>query len=560
MPALAALAVPAIICYSVSPTPFLNENAAEVRGLYDGFFFQCGSWDTGVVTYIGVGDTAAKNRDWLPMARQNVAALKAAGCGENLLTVSFGESEAWPSPQTLLSSDFTEKMRQHFGALGKAAKNGGFRGVCIDVEYPYPRYSLDHAIYRYDGYTPGDLMDAARVQGRVVMSALLDEFPEAMVFSLPGSLEGRPLCRQFQTGMIDEMADRDAEGGFHLGSEYSYTLHEPVTQAAIPRHDDGKIDRFLTGKSLAYWKARCTMAPGVWPCHMVETGATDYPLRQWEDEMAEIRQQMRILRSTTKRYMWSFSGQPIWLVSNRETHDRFGLSATYPGAAEFIPIWHDILREKVRHDNVPDADPRMLRLFDAVRRFDSGESRPEDLCNAFGTPAEWWALGVLGNPFTQPARTAGEALSRPVPSSDVFFGRDGAVRWFPWQVQDIRGVFSMRTFTDYLRTDDCSVHLATYVHSASPVDAWLNLGWDDGLVVRLGDSVVFDRAAYPPQGHGATHLDRYQFETRVPIRIPAGSTRIAVTTINAKGGWMFTFRITDGDGYPIPALTFNLDP
>ncbi|OQB40803.1 MAG: hypothetical protein BWY06_01045 [Candidatus Latescibacteria bacterium ADurb.Bin168] len=559
MPAPTALAIPAIICYSVSPTAYLNEHAAEIKGLYDGFFFQCGSWDSGVLANIGVGNTPATNPGWLVLARENVAALKSVGCAENLLAISFGESEPWPSPETLLSNEFTEKLRQHFSALGRAAKSAGFRGISIDTEYPYPRYSLDHPVYTYAGYTPGDLMVASYRQGRVVMSAVLDEFPEAVIFNLPGSLEGRPLAREFVKGLIEEMADRNAPGGFHFGTEYSYTLHEPVTQAAIPRHEDGKMDRFLSGTSLEYWRRVCTMAPGVWPCHMVETGADDYPVRPWNEEMAELRQQMRILRSTTKRFMWSFSGQPIWLLPSAENRERYGLSATYPGADVFIPIWHDILRERVRYDQTPEADPRMIRLFDATKRFDEGRIDVTELCNAFGTPAKWWALGVLSNPFVDPARTAREALSLPISPSQVFFGRDGAVRWFPWAVQDNRGVVSMRTFTDYLMTDDSSVHLATYVHSPKATDAWLNVGWDDGIVVQVGDRVVFDRASYPERGHGAMYLDRYQFEAKVPIHIPAGVTRINVTTINAKGGWMYTFRITDADGYPLPDLKFSLE-
>jgi hypothetical protein len=163
-------------------------------------------------------------------------------------------------------------MRHHFGALGKAAKECGFCGVCIDVEYPYPRYFLQHEVYTYEGYTPDDVLRAAYTQARAAMSAILDEFPDAVVFVLPGTIRTKPIEQKYQLGLLDEMAARQAPGGFHLGTEYAYCLHDPVTQAAIPRYEDTGMPELLSPESLAYWREHGTMAPGVWPTHMVETG------------------------------------------------------------------------------------------------------------------------------------------------------------------------------------------------------------------------------------------------------------------------------------------------
>ena len=129
-------------------------------------------------------------------------------------------------------------MAAYFGRLGESARDLGFRGVSIDTEYCYRRYCLDHEIYTYDGYSAADLLAGARTQGRAIMSALLDAFPDAVVFELPGYLWSRSIGRALTLGMLEVMAERDAPGGFHLGTERAYCLLDPVSQVAI--HPGGR--------------------------------------------------------------------------------------------------------------------------------------------------------------------------------------------------------------------------------------------------------------------------------------------------------------------------------
>jgi len=569
MSAAASLAIPAIICYSVSPNAYLTEHAADIRGLYDGFYFVCGSWESGVENAIGVDGNPPKTPAWMATARQNVAALRRAGVMENLLGVSFGQNEAWPSPQTLLSDEFTAKMHAHFAALGRAAREAGFRGVSIDVEYPYPRYQLNHPIYTYQGYTPGQLMDAAYRQGRASMAGVLDEFPEAVVFLLPGTLRMRPIERQYMLGLLDEMAERDAPGGYHLATEFAYSMNEDVTHAAITRMEDAGMEVVLSPKTLDYWRRRCSMAPGMWPLHMVETEPATYPLRPWEEELAELRREKIVLQSLAKRYMWSYSGQPIYLLPTEANRRQYGLGARfreapagapadYSDAMKCVTGWHAILRDRRRYEELPDADPRFLRLMAAVRAYDEGRVNAEALCSAFGTPGRWWALGPLGNPHTKPAFTADEALMRPINRDDIYYGRDGAVRWTVWNVLNPTGLLNASLLYGYLGTDDQSTHFACWVHTDRPLEGTMHVNWDDGIIIRLGDQIVFSRPDYPPQGHGLFYLDRYLFEEHVPVSIPAGATRITVTEINARGLWQWAFRITDRDGYPFEGVRFTM--
>jgi len=555
-PAGQAEYAPKMIAYSAYPNPYFNERARDVARIYDGFFFVIGSWDEGVIANLGIGREEAPTTDWKERVRENLAHLRQAGVTENLIGIHFAESAPWPSPETLLSKEYTAKLARHFSAIGKAAKELGFRGVSIDVEYPYPRYSLDHKIYTYSGYTADDLLAAASGQGRAVMSALLSEFPEAVVFVLPGEIWSRPIARAFMVSMLHVMAEKDAPGGFHLGYERAYCLYEPVSQVAIPRVGDCMASVLLDGKELDYWRRRCTVAPGVWPLHMVETGGKDYPVRPWAEELAELGQQMAILRSVAKRYIWSFSGQPVWYVHSAEIERKYGLpKQAFKGAREVIAGWQEILSERKRV-----TDPGIKRLIRAVKDFDQGKINCAELCSRFGTPGDWLVLGPLGNPFTHPEHSAPGAIFRPVRLDEAINGRDGVVHWFPFHNYEPTGSVRLMAAFDWRSTDDCSADLVCTVSARKPVRGYMWINWDDGIEVWLNGRTVFEHRTYPKQGHGLLHRDRYLFEERVPVVIPKGESRLAVTCINSHGLWGFNMRFTDKDGFPLEGATFSVPP
>jgi len=531
----------------------LDDHAGDVARIYDGFFFNIGSWEDGIPRFLGL-DRNPEDREWSDRARLNVAALNAAGAGENFLTVHFPADGQWPSSQALLSRSYSEKMSSHFGALGRAAADLGFRGVCVDVEYPYPRYDVSNSIYTYQGYTVCDLLTAARAQGRASAAALLDEFPQAVVFTLPGVLRCRPVARNYLFGFLSEMARRDAPGGMHLGTEFTYCLNDPVTNLAASRFEDCAMPSLLEDEDLDYWRSRCTIAPGVWPLHMVETGGQGYPVRPWKEEAAELRQQMAILRSVAKRYVWSFSSAPTWYIHSSRLEEKYGLPMPQIKGSDIdVRDWHSILRDKAQ---LPL--PELKGLRDAVAGFDRGELTGEELCDLFGTPGRWWVLGLLGNTRSHPEYAAEEALLEPIDPQKPYHGRDGVVRWFAFDNMDPRGIVSCIYIFDWRNTDDASAHFSTFLFSPERRTAYLNLGWDDGLVVRLGKRVVFSEVSYPPEGHGFLYRDRYIFEKKIRVKIPQGRTRLSVTSLNSHGNWVFSLRVTDAAGIPFGDVKFRL--
>ncbi|MBI2422684.1 MAG: hypothetical protein HYV27_07630 [Candidatus Hydrogenedentes bacterium] len=549
------LAPPKTIAYSATPNAYFNDHAADAAQLYDGFFFVAGTWDTNATENLGLNAAPGAPVAWHDLVRENLAHLNAAGATENLLGVYFSDAGTWPSPETLLDPAATESMTAQFAAIAASAKDLGFRGICVDLEYPYPRYALDHAIYGYEDYTAEDLTEAAETQARAITSGMLKAWPDAVIVVLPGALWVRPLARAFQLGMLEAMAEHDAPGGLHFFTERSYGLLDPVSQAAIPRETDLAILALVQDPAVrAYWSRRCSAGPGVWPLHMLETGGKDYPVRPWSEELEELGQQMRILRAVARRYVWSYSANPLWHPYTPEIAQQYQLGvAPFPGVEEFLPGWRRILQ-----DREPINEPQLLPLIAAAWQLDQGVITPESYCDRFGTPAQWLILGPLSNPFDNPAWSAPRTLLKPLRLDRPVAGRDSMVRWFPFKNYEPLGSIRIMPAFEWFKTDMASVQLVSDVESESPVQALLHLAWDDGAAVWLNGALIFDQRSYPERGHGMLYRDRYDFETQVPIALPQGKSRLAVLSINQKGGWGVNLRITDKDGWPLSGLRFSL--
>lgn len=548
-----AFAVPKMLAYSAQPTPYFDDNAQAVAKIYDGFFFVVGSWDTGVRDLLGLPGEAPKKPEWQQQVKVNLDHLRAAGATESVLGVSFAEDGEWPSAETLLKPAYKEKLARHFGVLGRAAKELGFRGVCIDVEYPYKRYRLDHPTYTYTDYTADDLLHAAKEQGRAIMQAVLDAYPEAVIWLLPGELGGSPIVSSLTSAMLDVMAERDAPGGCQLGYERSYCLYDPASQVAISRVGECTAETLLSKKALDYWKRRCSVAPGVWPLHRVETGGKDYPMLPWEKELDELRQQMATLRATAKRYIWSYSGSPVWVVPTPENAERYGFKPAFEGAQDVVRSWQNILT-----DRSAPIEPRIKKLVKVVAAYDKGRMDGAGFCERFGTPPDWMVLGYLDNPFVRTAFSAPMAWKAPFDFNTPVQGRDNAVHWFRFMNRDPLGAIRPRVAFDDRSTDKCSIHLVCTVSVQKETPAFFWCNWDDGAIIRLNDTVILDRSKYPERGHGLYYKDRYMFEEKVPVTVPKGESTLSITSYNSHGSWGVNLRIGDEEAYPIEGLRFGL--
>jgi len=547
---------PKFLAYSARPNPYLTDHAADVASLYDGLIFPLGDWERSIPKLLGVDGRAPLDSSWLAEARRNLAALRRAGATENLLDVSFAANGTWPTQETLLSPEFAAKMARYFGRLAEVAHDLGFRGVCIDLEYPYPRYELDHPQYDYSTTTPGQLLEAAEREGYAVGESVLDAYPDAVVWTLPGVVRGRPIARAFWFGLLKAMAERDAPGGLHLGMEFTYSLLDPATILASTRAEELALSTLADSTLLSYWQRRCSTAPGVWPLHMVETGGKGYPVRPWKAEITELRHEVALLAAVTKRYLWSYTGTPVWYLYTPELGKRYGLrKQVFRRPDVDIRDWHRLLREK---PVLVDRTSPLWPWVEAIRAYDQGRLSGEALCWRFGTPARWWTLIPLANPKNGAAFSVPEALEVTPDPGPAFIGRDGVVRWFVWENLDPRGAVSPRTILDWWNTDSSAAVFVASVWSERPRDVYVEIGWDDGLLVTLNADTVLDHRAYPTRGHGWQYRDRYIFEDQALVHLPAGTSTLRVLSLNSHGNWVFSLRFVDERGLPVPDLRFGL--
>ncbi len=552
--AVACAAGPKMIAFWATPNGYLNDHAAEIAKIYDGFFFNGGSWEDASKRFEGVNGAAPEAKAWLEEVRVNLASLRKAGVTENLLNVHWPANGRYPRPETIFSNDFTSNMERQFAVLGRTAKQLGFRGVCLDLEYAADMWEIHHKQYRFDTYTAEDVLDAVRKQGHRAMSALLEQYPEAVIFILPGNLRHWAVDAYYQLGLIEAMAERDAPGGLHFGSEWTYYVRDRLATMGCTRFEDTAVEGLTSPKVTAYWKRRCSVAPGVWPLHMSETDRNDVPVRPWKEEVAEMREQMRVLRSTAKFYMWSFTITPYYYVHTPELEQKYKLpKQTQKYADVDVRDWHRILLDK---PVIPPTDP-LYRQVRAMQRWDRNEISAAEMCDSFAAPQQWWLLGLTGSLRNAPHLAAMRAAIGPIRPFESHLGRDVGMHWVPLDSLNPMATTNLRYYYGYRGTDDSGAHLSTFIHSPRAQKGYLDIGWDDGVRVYLGDKIVLDALEFPANGKGMIRKDSLLIEKRIPVEIPAGRTRLTLTTMNVKGLWIYCVRFTDEHGVPLPDLKFR---
>jgi hypothetical protein len=545
---------PKMIAFSATPNGYLNDHAPAIAKIYDGFFFGGGSWEDAVKRFEGAGNASPEATAWMEEVRQNLASLRRAGVTENLLTVHWAANGKHPRPETIFSKDFTAHMEKQFAALGRTAKRLGFRGVCLDLEYAADMWEIHHKQYRFEDYTVEDVLETVRGQGHSAMKALLDAYPEAVIFVLPGNLRHWAVDAYYQLGLIEAMAERDAPGGLHFGSEWTYYVRDRLATMGCTRFEDTAMENLTSPKVAAYWKRHCSVAPGVWPLHMSETDRTDVPVRSWKEELAEIREQMRVLRSTAKFYMWSFTATPYYYVHTPELEQKYKLPKQAQKYADIdVRDWHRILAEK---PVIAESEP-LHRQVQAMRRWDRGETGAVEMCDSFAAPQQWWLLGLTGSLRNAPHLAAMRAAIGPIRPFESHIGRDIGMHWVPLDSLNPMATTNLRYYYGYRGTDDSGAHLTTFIHSPRARKGYLDIGWDDGVRVYLGDKIVLDALEFPAQGKGMIRNDSLLIEKRIPVEIPAGRTRLTVTAMNTKGLWIYCIRFTDEQGVPLPDLKFR---
>jgi hypothetical protein len=546
---------PATLFFATIPFRYLADTApiwAE-RGV-SGFLLAgiMSNWDSDVWQVEGARIVGERNPRFQLLREMN-ARCREHGLDRNFIKVAF-----YTQLPDWFDDDGWARLEGNFSQAAVFARDAGFRGVAIDIEYINEIYELSWPGYQGDGYPLDQLPQIVQRRGCEMVEAMLDEYPEMEVLHLPQSPECYgPLASHLFAGMVVGMAERQAPGGLHL-----------LTEASYIRTDAGWLLRYhqgldeIVGEALPdhldYWRSNCSISFGLWPLGYYRdivdekgnflgyggkrevfgdriVGSRADKSENYDSDA--FREQFAAALMVCGRYVWIYChGSTFWQLGPEELQ-RYGGSASdslpvVPNLDEYI----DVIRERrILGDRHSQAVARRLRRGDWV-----------DFLSPSGSPSEWLLIGPFDN-------QGGEGFGRSHPPEDsplrpcTVGGGAESPRWRNARVYSTGYVDLAR----YFRPPDYRLAYA-FCNIVAPgqCEGRVLFGSDDGAKVWLNGELVYEldvvRGAVPDQ-------------EAIPVRLREGANPVLLKVVNRKGTWGFYFRVVGDDGSPIPGLAFSVE-
>lgn len=473
---------------------------------------------------------------------------RAVGIRHNSVKVAFYR----PVPDWFDDDGWT-RLCESFRQCAIFARDAGFAGVALDIEYIAWMYDLSWEGYQSEGYPRDRLRSQARRRGAELVAAMLREFPDMINWHLPeGIYHYGPLATDLLVGMVDVLARHRAPGGIHVCTEATYTRTDPVWMVRFCRWLDGEIGAACDGAGREYWSSKGTIAPGLWPLGyyrdvLDETGKLvgytgkeetfhgalvgSYADKSENYSPAEFRRQFAAARMVARAYVWVYChGSVLWRMTPEERARYGGSQSDVLPVAEDLDAYLDVLRARPVYD-----DPAFAGVALAVRR-----RQPVDLLAGTGTPRRWYHMGPFPNP--DGGLDTVYPLELGIDLRATYEGPTEPLRWRAAAMAD-DGFVNLRRLI--ARADHVLAYSVTWVESPTPRRAFIRFGSDDSAKIWIGDRLVHAvdrvRGAVPD-------------EDVVAVDLPAGRAAILVKCGNYTGSWGFYFRITDEEGNELPDL------
>jgi hypothetical protein len=451
--------------------------------------------------------------------------------------------------------------------------------VAIDIEYIHEQYHFTWPGYTYDGYTRRQLVETIRARMTAVACALYEEFPDLVLLTLPEGTVG--LGGVIQAAWIEEAARRQAPGGVHLCTEYSYRRPNLRFMFAHAWLCHRLFDSMLSEPGRRYWRGRCGIAQGLWP---FGDDPDDY--HGAAPGVEEFRQAFAASLMTARRYNWVYSHdhRPFMLGRSLEKYTGAAKLADYlqvirerrPVAdGKYVGLARE-LRQAVLRDYSTDlgvgvvatfAGPReegevglmptavlapsahvplQPALWDLRRRVHEGEE--VDLRGILHTHTQWNLIGPFDN-----AGGRGHATAYP-PEREFnlaadYEGLSGEVRWQRHTPTSRQA--SVNLAQVFKPADNACAYALAWIHSQQPRAAQIRLGANDTCRLWINRQLVFE-----DPNDGRIILDK----DVVPVTLPAGASPVLLKVCNRRLDWGFIFRLTDAEGRPMSDVELRLVP
>jgi hypothetical protein len=389
---------------------------------------------------------------------------------------------------------------------------------------------------------------------------------------------GLSLGTAIHCAWIEEAARRNAPGGVHYCTEYTYrnpNIRYVFGHAACCNE---LFQRLLSPRARKYWSDKCSIAAGVWPFGL------DYePTHNPGLALEELRQGIAASLLVSRRYNWIYSHTSREQMLGRQLN-------VYSNSVDVLPYLKVLadrqvvttpkyvalakeLRQMRRRDYAPDLGLAVVvgltgpRGLPNPRLFPTALSEPGELDGRwkvalayyrgekvdfhrhFGTQTRWLLLG----PFRNDEPFAGHHLAYPpergIDLQAEYDGLKGKVRWVEYEAPP--GAASVDLTQVFQPTEHVMAYALCYVTSPQEREVQLRVGTNDAGKLWLGGQLLLD---YPHEG--TAYLDREVIQAR----LPKGTTPILLKVSNRLHDWGFVFRITDARGRLLRDLRLSLTP
>jgi len=563
--------LPKTVLFSVGPDQIAADAEEWSKTGINAFFlnFIAREWSTDIWAADGKPWTIGESDDSFQKAKKANEICKRIG-SDTFLKVAFDNNFEW------FNDVAWQRIYNNFRQFAIFARETGCTGMALDIEYVNEQYDFFWEGYTYEGYTRKDLVKKIDERMTKVMQVLYDEFPDMVFLTFPE--EGLSLGTVVHVAWIEEAARRNAPGGVHYCTEYTYRNPNVRYMFGHVWACNELFHRLLSDKAWDYWVKECSIAEGIWPFGFNYQATHDPGLSH-----EEFRQGFGASLMASRRYNWIYSHQSAEKLIGRGLED-FS-EGTKPEiyleimakkeqitTPKYVALAKELRDMKLRDYSedlgiVPSlsfagpADNPQVRLvplesvnpedtekfWDVALRYYKGEE--VDFEGMFGTQTEWWTIGPFANGEGFAGHHAVYPPEKEIDLEGVYDGLNGKVRWQSHKEKENRLTVDFTKI--YQPTEHVCAYALCYVTSPEERDVQIRVGTNDSGKVWLGDKLVLD---YPQEG--TAYLDR----EIIPVTLPAGTTPILIKICNGENNWGFAFRITDQKGRPAEGLTFSLKP
>ena len=236
-----------LLFWTISPEVLEKNAAVYAQNGYHGIIVGGiqSDWSSDIWAGDGKPHTVGEQDELLQTWRRVNETCKQAGLDSNFIKVAYyRQIPDWFNDRGW--EIYTSRLRQtaHFARLA------GFKGVAIDTEYVREQYDFNWVGYTYDGYSRRDMVRRVGERMRTSAAAMFDAFPDMDLITFPGG--EHEIIVDILRGWIEEAASRDAPGGVHLLTEWSYLCSNPQGILLHVQTLHAQIKRLVSSRAWRY--------------------------------------------------------------------------------------------------------------------------------------------------------------------------------------------------------------------------------------------------------------------------------------------------------------------